>query len=170
MAFRVIGIDPGISPAVAGLSNTGHDNFVKKLDRVGQFSFDAVRLRKIINRFNPSYVFVETMTPIAGQGISSTSALMAAWGIIQGVCVGCRVPCELIQPTAWKKALLNEKERGLSIKDQKKRKEHQKKAAVAKVQREYPDLTLVRPGCRVPDHNMAEAILIAKYGAELTDA
>jgi hypothetical protein len=170
MAYQIMGIDPGISPAVAVISNDSKVRALLRISRVSQFTFDAHALRKAIRKYSPDAIYLETMVPIAGQGLSSTAALMSAYGTIIGLAVGCRIPYHLVQPVAWKNALLSKAELGRHIKDPAQRKEHQKASAVKYVSRHYPYANLIPNGCRKPDHNLAEALLIATYGLDLSNA
>jgi hypothetical protein len=101
---------------------------------------------------------------MAGQGLASTAHLMTSWGLIRGVLCGLGVPYVLVTPQTWKKALFSDDERGVDIEDAKARKEHQKASAVAFVRRHYPRLQLIQGRARTPDHNLAEAVCLGRYG------
>lgn len=95
-----------------------------------------------------------------GQGLASTAHFMAAWGLIRGTLVGLGIPYKLVTPQMWKQAILEASE----VEDPGERKDAQKAAAVAFVRKTYPGVRLIRKGCRVPDHNLAEALCLAHWG------
>lgn len=132
----------------------------------GHHAPDETALRKELKLGRPSRAVVELVGPMSGQGLASTAHLMTSWGLIRGVLCGLGIPYILVTPQVWKKEMLTEAERGVDIDDQVARKEHQKQSAVAWVQRRYPRVNLIRARCRVPDHNLAEAVLLAAYGVK----
>lgn len=117
--------------------------------------FDTLRSSPI------THAVVELVGPMAGQGLASTAHFMTAWGLIRGMLVGLEIPYTMVTPQVWKRDL------GLTteVEDPADRKAAQKAAAVAFVQKWYPGLQLIRKGCRTPDHNIAEAVCLAVYGA-----
>ena len=174
---RILGIDPGQDVAlclIADAANGGTHAWMVKSPGKG---VDEQGLCDAVARAAPDRAIVERVGVMPGQGMSSSSTFMVSWGIIRGILVGRGVPYTLVSPIAWKNKVLagadmgppipkdDEPELATRVKAAKAaRKEAQKAAAVAFVQRCYPGVQLIGRGCRVPNHNLAEAVCLAAYG------
>lgn len=157
--MRTAGIDPGIRPGIAVLTD---DRIVIHTGRIGSagHACDEHALRWALKLHDVTDAVVELVGPMPGQGLASTSHFMTSWGLIRGVLTGLGITYTLVPPQVWKVAVLPKSE----IADAATRKKAQKAAAVTFVRTMYPDVRLVLPGCRVPDHNIAEAVCLAHYG------
>ena len=149
-------------------------------------------LRAAIVELCPDVAYVERVGVMPGQGAVSGATFMVAWGIIRGCLLGLGVRYELVSPLKWKNALfagadmgpalpkdlppphMKGEERRAWLNNARKakqevvtaRKKVQKGLAVDLVRRRVPEVELVLPRCRVPDHNIAEAVCLALYGQE----
>jgi crossover junction endodeoxyribonuclease RuvC len=163
----VIGIDPGLTGALAMISHKGlqavHDmptmikgngeGAVKNQVDPGAL-VDVLRAWKAGHDNHEFMVLIESQGPVRLPGnkiLGGASAFSLAYtaGVIEGVITALKLPRELVTPSVWKKAL------GLTAKGTDK-----KALARAMAQRYYPEADIHR----VRDHNRAEAILIARYG------
>ena len=152
----VIGIDPGLSGAIAFLSDEwgawvedmpviGHSKtgFVKN-------AVDVVALAKLIEPYGmlgESRAFLERVNAFAGQGVGSMFSLgMSFWGAA-GVIAASGIPLTLVEPKDWKGHF---------------RLNADKELARALASRYYPNVTLTAK----KHHGRAEALLIARYGKE----
>ena len=165
--MQIIGVDPGLTGALALLSHHGlqavHDipTMIKgNGEGAVKNQVDPGALADLLRAWiegkdkNEIMVMIESQGPVRLPGnkiLGGASAFSLAYtaGVIEGVVTALRLPRELVQPGAWKKAL------GLSAKGADK-----KALARAMAQRYYPEADIHR----VRDHNRAEAILIARYG------
>jgi crossover junction endodeoxyribonuclease RuvC len=86
-----------------------------------------------------------------GQGVSSTFKFGRATGAIEATIALCSVPVEIVEPSAWKRFWK------LPGKD--------KEAARQKALQLFPDAHAAL--ARKRDHNRAESLLIALYGASV---
>lgn len=154
----ILGIDIGLTGAIAALNEAGV--FVDLFDmptmsngkgsaRIKQ-QVNAVALEKYLSKLvNDSMhivAFLENVSSMPGQGVSSVFSFGHTLGTVQGVLAALHIPFVTIQPTAWKKAF------NLLHTD--------KDAARTVAIRYYPDAPLERK----KDHNRADALLIARYG------
>lgn len=163
----IIGVDPGLTGALALLTNHGlqacHD-MPTMIRGAGtgavKNQVDPSGLAAILRAWmeghdkNEAMVVIESQTVVRLPGnkmLGGASAFSLAYtaGIIEGVVATLNLPRDLVPPVTWKKAL------GLTAKGADK-----KALARAMAQRLYPEADLHR----VADHNRAEAILIARYG------
>ena len=152
----VIGIDPGLSGAIAFLSEDfgawvedmpviGHSKtgFVKR-------AVDLVALARMLEPYGMSgtaSAFLERVNAYPGQGVGSMFSLgMSFWGVAGVVCA-LGIPLTLVEPKNWKA---------------KYRLGSDKELARALASRYYPLLDLTRK----KDHGRADALLIARYGKE----
>lgn len=156
----VVGIDPGISGAIAAVDHRGlrwvadmpimprgaGGAYVKNQVAPAALS-QLLQERLAEHDKNEIHVLLEAVGAMPKQGVASTFSLALTAGLIEGVLAARGYPHELVRPQEWKKAM------GLSAsKDQ----------ARMKAARFYPEADIHR----VKDHNRAEAILIARYGYE----
>ena len=160
MTSLVIGIDPGLSGAMAMLGTRGLLAVVD-LPVVAKGS-GAGRVK---NEINPAalsqllrdwvaghaddvLVVIERVSAMPDQGVAGVFSLGDTLGSIRGVVATRGYPVAWVTPQRWKKHY------GLPA---------DKELARARAIQLYPDADLPRK----KDHNRAEAILIARYGWEV---
>lgn len=146
-----IGIDPGLTGAIAVLSDTGkfvavHDMPVMKLGKSKKNQVDPVALSELILGIAPTSAVLEKVGAMPGQGVSSMFNFGMGYGVIQGVLAALWVDYALSTPQKWKK------ECGLIGKE--------KDAARLLAIELFPDASLARK----KDGGRADALLIAKFG------
>lgn len=152
----VIGIDPGLSGAIAILSCVRppeavvHDMPVIAHSKSG-FVKNAVDVEALARLLAPysvvasSVAYLERVNAFPGQGVGSMFSLgMSFWGAA-GVLAGLGIPFTLVEPKEWKGSYRLDKDKEL---------------ARSLAMRYYPGVNLDRK----KDHNRAEALLIAGYG------
>lgn len=130
--MRIIGIDPGVSGAIALIerpARTAHSQFVDVADmptmvrnrtaRVQKQEVNAAQLAKIIRTFAPDEAYVELVAAIArrkgkkppckecgheegGMGAVSSFNFGDSFGIVKGVLGALGVRYELVTPGQWK--------------------------------------------------------------------
>ena len=152
----IIGIDPGITGALARISQSGcaylYDMPImakgKGSSKVKN-QINAAELSDILEGWQPHIVYVERISAMPGQGVSSMFSMGDSFGVIRGVCAALRIPIEFITPRQWKKYF------GLPS---------DKEICRAKAIELYPRLNGLG---KKKDHNKAEALLIARYGYEI---
>ena len=155
----LIGIDPGVSGAVAILKRGEHFVFdmpVMNLSGKKQ-QVNASELGKLF-RENLPYVgadygvdataYVEQVHSMPGQGVSAMFNFGTGYGVIQGVLGALQIPMVLVSPAVWKRRA------GLTGKP--------KDASRTLAQQLYPAAPL-----GLKKHvGRADAILIARFGSE----
>lgn len=159
----IIGIDPGITGAIAIIDSDGNLERVEDLPVMAKGKgksksknqINAAGLAALINDMRKDgfgkrtvTVYLERVSSMPGQGMASTFSLGDTFGCIRGVCAALNIPVELISPQSWKKHYGIKKD---------------KEIARAKAIELYPEAPLHRK----KDQNRAEAILIARYGLEV---
>ncbi len=160
MEYRILGIDPGVTGAFAGI--VIKDGLIEKIDmwdmplvkiKTGKNEVDPLGVLEIILTFEADHVFIEKAQPMARfgkkQGVASTGGYMKGYGILIGLLVSQSefFPYTEVTPQAWKKVMLSEV--GMDKTASRKRAEE------------------VYSGVKFPlvkDHNKAEALLIGIYG------
>lgn len=189
--MRTLGIDPGQDVALCLLPGEGPDSRITRLIRSPGKGVDEAALRAAIVEMRPDVAVVERVGVMPGQGATSGATFMVAWGIIRGCLLGLGVPYTMVAPIAWKNRLLDGFDMGPAIpkkatppeglrgrdlalwaieegtrlrKAKEARKNAQKAAAVAFVHDLCPGIDLIPPGCRIENHNLAEAVCLARYG------
>ena len=151
----IIGIDPGITGAIAVLFDDGksivHDIPVmangKGKGKVKN-SVNGGALVQLLRCFDGAEVFLERVSAMPGQGVSSMFSMGDSFGCIRGVIAACGMPVHIITPQSWKKHY---------------RLGSDKEVCRAKAIELFPGAELSRK----KDHNRAEALLIAKYGKSI---
>jgi crossover junction endodeoxyribonuclease RuvC len=147
--MRIVGIDVGLSGAIAILDNQGIP--LELIDmpviRAVKNEIDIVEVVAILKRQNVSHAFIEKAGAMPGQGVVSMFRFGYSAGLIQGICAALNIPFTLVIPQRWKKVMLDgmPKEKGSSI---------------IRAKQLFPSLELNLK----KSHNQADAILIGLYG------
>ena len=153
--MRVIGIDPGLSGAIAILENNKvlgiFDMPVMAEGKKNKRQLNSSQLANIIKEntknVEETVVIVEQVNAMPGQGVTSMFNFGQTFGAIKGVCATLELPIFFVRPSKWKKhfELIN------SSKD----------ASRTKVIELYP--TLSKYLSKKKDVNKSDAILIARF-------
>lgn len=146
----VIGIDPGLTGAIAFLSDTGELERLADLPiiRDGKLAWiDAQAMTSLLIdtlQGRPARAVIERVSAMPGQGIASAFGFGVGFGSLLALVQARYLPIELVTPAVWKRAL------GLSS---------DKRASLDKARLLYPsaDLGLAKHDGR------AEALLLAHW-------
>ena len=153
-----IGIDPGISGAIAIVSDDGVELFdmpiVPKSSGKGN-EVDCVNLSMILHtqkyNSNLSTVYVEKVHAMPGQGVTSMFGFGRSLGVVEGVLAALEMPYVFVNPQKWKRLA------GLQGK-----KKHYSVTVASKL---YP--RVADQLTRKKDVGRADALLIAHYGSKI---
>ena len=153
--MKIIGIDPGLSGAIAVMHDKKVINMYdmpvmaegKKNKRQLNSSQLVNIIKENINKDEEMIVVVEQVNAMPGQGVTSMFNFGQTFGAIKGVCAALKLPIFFVRPSKWKKhfELIN------SSKD----------SSRTKVIEMYP--TLSGQLAKKRDVNKSDAILIAKF-------
>jgi len=110
---RIIGIDPGLDGAVAIINGTGNlvviDMPTVTVERNGKSKrqVSATELAQILASHNSNncHVFVEKVSAMAGQGVTSVFSFGRSFGMIEGILAAFRLPVTYVAPATWVKAV-----------------------------------------------------------------
>lgn len=110
---RIIGIDPGLSGAVAVLTGTDSlavlDMPIMTVERNGKAKrqVSASELAEIIYimKNDDCHVFVEKVSAMAGQGVTSVFSFGRSFGMIEGILAAFKLPVTYVAPATWVKAV-----------------------------------------------------------------
>ena len=155
--MRIIGIDPGLSGAIAVLDDLKiFDLFDMPIMPDGKkiknqlYSAQLVNIIKRHIHTNSTFVIVEQVSAMPGQGVTSMFNFGQTFGAIKGICASLNLPIFYVRPAKWKKHfdLINAS----------------KDASRTKAIEMYPSISdRLR---KKKDVNKADAILIARYFKE----
>ena len=157
--MKIIGIDPGLSGAIAILENNKVLNIFDipvmsegKKNKRQLNSALLVNLLKenINNKEEEVVVVVEQVNAMPGQGVTSMFNFGQTFGAIKGICAALDLPIFFVRPSKWKKhfELIN------SSKD----------SSRTKTIEMYPKLS--NQLAKKKDVNKSDAILIARFFSE----
>ena len=156
--MKIIGIDPGLSGAIAILENNKELNIFdipvmsegKKNKRQLNSALLASLLRENITNNDEVAVVVEQVNAMPGQGVTSMFNFGQTFGAIKGICATLDLPIFFVRPSKWKKhfELIN------SSKD----------SSRTKAIEMYPKLS--DQLAKKKDVNKSDAILIARFFSE----
>ena len=138
-----LGIDVGKSGAIALLEDT-------KL--ILLHKFDKVVYMKTVSFLSREQAAtkcaVEKVGAMPHQGVKSMFTFGENYGWIKGLLDLGEIPFQEIPPAKWKRefSLTSDKKRSIEV-----------------CRQLFPDAQLIRKGCRVPDNNLAEAVLLAEF-------
>ena len=156
--MRIIGIDPGLSGALAILDDIKifdmFDMPIMPEGKKNKNQLNSAQLVKIIKSHilpdKDTFVIVEQVSAMPGQGVTSMFNFGQTFGAIKGICASLNLPIFYVRPAKWEKHfdLIN------SSKD----------ASRTKAIEMYPSISdRLR---KKKDVNKADAILIARYFRE----
>jgi crossover junction endodeoxyribonuclease RuvC len=156
--MRIIGIDPGLSGAIAILEDSKIKELFdmpvmpdgKKNKRQLNSAFLVKLLKENIESLENTVMVVEQVNAMPGQGVTSMFNFGQTFGAIKGICAALGLPIFLVRPAKWKKhfELIN------SSKD----------ASRTKAIEMYPFFS--EQLSKKKDVNKSDAILIARYYSE----
>ena len=109
--MKIIGIDPGLSGAIAVLENNKVLNIFdipvmsegKKNKRQLNSALLVNLLKANINPNEEVSVVVEQVNAMPGQGVTSMFNFGQTFGAIKGVCAALELPIFFVRPSKWKK-------------------------------------------------------------------
>ena len=156
--MKIIGIDPGLSGAIAVLENNQVLNIFdipvmsegKKNKRQLNSALLVNLLKENINKEEEVAVVVEQVNAMPGQGVTSMFNFGQTFGALKGICAALELPIYFVRPSKWKKhfELIN------SSKD----------SSRTKAIEMYPKLS--NQLSKKKDVNKSDAILIARFFSE----
>jgi crossover junction endodeoxyribonuclease RuvC len=156
--MKIIGIDPGLSGAIAVLENNKVISMFempvmpegKKNKRQLNSAQLAKLLKNYISKNEEVSVVVEQVNAMPGQGVTSMFNFGQTFGAIKGICAALNLPIFFVRPSKWKKhfELIN------SSKD----------SSRTKAIEMYPSLS--NDLAKKKDVNKSDAILIARFYSE----
>ena len=158
--MKIIGIDPGLSGAIAVLKNNKvlntFDMPVMSEGKKNKKQLNSAQLVKLLkdnidNENNEEIsIVVEQVNAMPGQGVTSMFNFGQTFGAIKGICAAMGLPIFFVRPSKWKKyfELIN------SSKD----------SSRTKVIEMYPLLSDALS--KKKDVNKSDAILIARFFSE----
>ena len=151
--MRIIGIDPGLSGGIAILDDLKiFDVFDMPIMSEGKKNKNQLNSAQLVNIIKKhivsgnTFIIVEQVSAMPGQGVTSMFNFGQTFGSIKGICAALHLPIFYVRPAKWKKHfdLIN------SSKD----------ASRTKVIEMYPSISTRLS--RKKDVNKADAILIAR--------
>ena len=153
--MRIIRIDPGLSGGIAILDDLKiYDIFDMPIMSEGKKNKNQLNSAQLVNILNKhvlkkenTFVIVEQVSAMPGQGVTSMFNFGQTFGSIKGICAALGLPIFFVRPAKWKKHfnLINS----------------EKDASRTKVIEMYPGIS--NKLSRKKDNNKADAILIAQY-------
>lgn len=153
----ILGIDPGITGAIAAVTPSGSLQWVqdmpirdggKKARKANEIDGASLARLLRVHVADIGEVWVEEVSAMPGQGVSSMFGLGDSRGCIRGVLEALGLSTQRVHPRTWKQHF------GL---------DSDKDASRALAIRLYPGCEALS---RKKDHGRAEAILLARYGAQ----
>ena len=156
MSRWTVAIDPGASGCLALLDEEGAyvDHLHTPTIKVGKRNrVNGAAIFGWLNAYLPgiSHAYIEQVTAMPKQGVSSTFSFGHSAGLVEGVITGAGIPLTLITPQRWKKHA------GLIGSD--------KDAARSRAIQLYPHLRALDP--KGKGQALADALLIGRYGISI---
>lgn len=109
--IRILGVDPGLSGAVALLTSLGELSVIDvptlEIARNGsrRREIDTAQLVTVIRELTPSHAVIERVGAMPGQGVASMFSFGRSLGQIEGILASLNVPVTHVAPAVWKRAL-----------------------------------------------------------------
>lgn len=170
MPTRVIGIDPGLTGALAMIGPDGLEavadiptcvkgTIAKVRNEVNGAGLSQLLREWVNGHADEVLIVIERVSSMPGQGVATMMSLGDTVGCIRGVVQARGYPLCWTEPQTWKKAL---RLTAPKCENKNERQRMAKELVRARAVQLYPQAELARK----KDHNRAEAILIARYGWE----
>jgi len=153
-----IGIDPGVSGAIAAILEDGSVRFfdmpVRKVKsgKGAKSEYDASELASILQLdgiYCRSHATIERQQSMPEQGVASTFKTGFGFGLLVGVLAGLKLPYTVVSAVTWKRRMMD----GMG---------KEKGASILRAKQLFPqtagELNLKK------HHGRADALLIAAYG------
>lgn len=137
--MRVLGIDPGMSGAIAMFDGAFDPQFIR-LDET-EADISSILCSWISQQ--PCHAFIEKVHSMPKQGVASSFKFGKCYGFLRGLLIALRVPFEEVTPQRWQKEM-----ECLTKGD--------KNVSKARAQQLFPNVKVI--------HATADALLIAEYG------
>ena len=109
--MRIIGIDPGLSGGIAILDDLKiYDIFDMPIMSEGKKNKNQLNSAQLVNIINKhvlkkenTYVIVEQVSAMPGQGVTSMFNFGQSFGVLKGIFSAMQIPMDFISPVKWKK-------------------------------------------------------------------
>ena len=112
MSKYSIGIDPGLSGAIAIISLENLKIFdmpTMTVDRNGKAKrqVSAAELAEMLYLYSDKdcHVYVEKVSAMAGQGVTSVFSFGRSFGMIEGILAAFKLPVTFVPPATWTKGI-----------------------------------------------------------------
>ena len=102
MSGPILGIDPGVSGAVAFLYPNISRVSVYDVPTAGG-EIDAANLAVLIKQYKPAMAVIERVHAFKGQGVVSMFNFGRSYGDVRGVIGALAIPLHYVSPQKWKK-------------------------------------------------------------------
>lgn len=160
---KIIGVDPGCPLAIGSLDTTTgptatytDDAVAAQIVKAGRKSASwvnqAALITAILRAEQPDLVLIERVGLRPNESLSAGIPFVGSMFLVEGICAGLRLRYKLVPPNVWKPAL------GIKVSLK-----NPKEPARIRALETWPDKASMF--ARKKDHNIAEALLLAHYGA-----
>ena len=162
----ILGVDPGLTGGFVVLVDGRAVAQVRTKDIArdgwlpGVAALAADHVREWHEAHGLRLAYFERAQTRPGEGGSGALTTGIGWGLLVGAIVASGVRVEVVTPAAWRRAA------GFPARSGAEGKALAKGDCVSWAS-QVPGLTLIYPGCRVPDQGIADAACIAYAGANL---
>jgi len=110
---RIIGIDPGLNGAIAVINGTGNliiidmPTVTVERNNKSKRQVSATELAHIFANYNSNdtHVYVEKVSAMAGQGVTSVFSFGRSFGMIEGILAAFKLPVTYVAPATWVKGV-----------------------------------------------------------------
>lgn len=163
MASVVLGVDPGLSGALAFLDEIAnrvvaiYDMPLVDGPRSGEVDF--LKLVALVEKHDPKIAVTEDVWGFCKNSAASSFTFGASYGCLIGAFAYMRRPLVRVRPQVWQASTFPLCE---LVGDY-----DTKAASRFCAFKLYPDAPLIRGNGRKPDHNRCDALLIARYASRL---
>ena len=153
-----IGIDPGLSGAVAAIDEKYNVLGLEDTPTIkagGKTLYSVEGMAALLRRFallGAVLVILEQAQAMPGQGVSSTFSTGYGFGLWSGILGALELPYKAIRPSVWTRKVLS----GCPGQG--------KDRSIGFAMRMFPGAELVPPGCRRPRDGRADALCLAFLG------
>jgi hypothetical protein len=162
--MKWVGIDPGLSGGIALLDYDAVGNLkvaqpmpiptLKSAKTKTGRVYDVPQLSKIFCAWGVlgAFATLEKSQAMPKQGVSSTFSIGYGFGVLEALLVAHNIRYQVVRPQQWQKVMLASSN-----------KKNTKEASILIAKRLFPNINLIKDGCRKDHDGMADALLMAEY-------
>lgn len=157
--FTIAGIDPGLSGGITFIEVVGdgmftiHSCIMPTIELGKKNVLDGYEISGIIKAYQPSAIYIEKVSAMPGQGVTSMFSFGYGAGVLEGICAALQRSYSFVSPQSWMKEILKDMPKDGT------------KSSMVYCQRRFPNVDWRKSErSKIPHNGKTDSCCIALYG------